>query len=176
MQIVVIAHNIRSIHNIGSIFRTCDGFGVDHLYISGYSPYPELPDFDTRMPHLVDKLTRQIHKTAIGAEKTVDFSYHENINDLIDILKSKGFALYALEQSSKSVPLYKCRPSGKVALLLGEEVDGIAIELLRKADKTIEIPMYGVKESFNVSVATGIALYGLREHKNYGIVTANNPT
>lgn len=169
MQIVVIAHNIRSIYNVGSIFRTCDGFGVDHLYISGYSPYPKLPSHDARMPHVIEKLTRQIRKTAIGAELTVDFSFHENIDILISELKQSGFTLYALEQSTKSIPIHKVKPPDKVALLLGEEIDGVAINLLRQADTAIEIPMYGTKESFNVSVATGIALYALKEHKNYVI-------
>lgn len=171
MQIVVIAHNIRSIYNVGSIFRTCDGFGIEHLYISGYSPYPELPDYDPRMPHVIEKLTRQIHKTAIGAEQTVDFSYNDDIQALIAQLKTEGYALYALEQSSKSIPIYQCSPPEKVALLLGEEVDGVSIDLLRQADTTVEIPMYGTKESFNVAVATGIALYALREHKNYSILS-----
>lgn len=173
MQIVVIAHNIRSIYNIGSIFRTCDGFGIDHLYITGYSPYPELPDYDPRMPHTIEKLTRQIHKTAIGAEQTVEFSHHDDVRRLVGELKDDGFEIYALEQTTKSIPVYESRPSNKVALLLGEEIDGVAIDLLRMSDVAIEIPMYGTKESFNVSVATGIALYALREHKNYDIVSQN---
>lgn len=167
MQIIVIAHNIRSIYNVGSIFRTCDGFGVDHLYISGYSPYPELPDHDPRMPHVIEKLTRQISKTAIGAERTVNFSYCNDIHKLVDSLKTDGYTIYALEQSTKSVPLYECRPAEKAVLILGEEIDGVPIELLRKADQALEIPMYGTKESFNVSVATGIALYALKEHRAY---------
>ncbi len=167
MKIIVIAHNIRSIYNVGSLFRTCDGFGVDHLYMSGYSPYPKLPGVDTRMPHIVEKLTRQIHKTAIGAERTIHFSYHDDIEELLKDLKSQDFTLYALEQSTKSIPLYSVTPSNKVALLLGEEINGIAIHLLRQAQTTIEIPMYGEKESFNVAVAAGIALYALKEHRNY---------
>lgn len=167
MQIVVIAHNIRSIHNVGSIFRSCDGFGVHHLYLSGYSPYPELPDYDTRLPHLVDKLTKQINKTAIGAERTVDFSYHEDISALIAELKENGYTICALEQSDQSIPLSAYRPAEKTALLLGEEINGVAIDLLRKSDVTLEIPMYGTKESFNVSVAAGIALYALRERSQY---------
>lgn len=168
MQLVVIAHNIRSIHNVGSIFRSCDGFGVDHLYITGYSPYPELPEHDPRMPHVIEKLTRQISKTAIGAEKTVEFSHHNDVMTLVDQLKSDDFHITALELTSNSIALYSFSPPDKVALILGEEIDGINIDLLRKADTVVEIPMYGTKESFNVSVAAGIALYGLRESRSYG--------
>jgi 23S rRNA (guanosine2251-2'-O)-methyltransferase len=89
-EIIVIAHNIRSTHNIGSIFRTCEGFGVSKIIISGYSPYPKLPN-DTRLPHLVEKLTNQIHKSALGAETMVPFEYMENVD--FDSLKKSGFKL-----------------------------------------------------------------------------------
>ncbi len=155
-EIIVIAHNIRSTHNIGSIFRTCEGFGVSKLIISGYSPYPKLIN-DTRLPHIYNKLTDQIHKSALGAEDLVDFDYTDNPD--VDFYKSKGYEIVALEQADDSINLHDYTPSSKVVLLLGEEVNGITKELIKKCDKIVEIPMVGKKESFNVSVATGIALY-----------------
>lgn len=157
-EIIVIAHNIRSTHNIGSIFRTCEGFGVAKIIISGYSPYPKLPD-DVRLPHIESKLTNQIHKTALGAEKMVPFIYQE-IPDLKS-LKEQGYVIVGLEQDKRSVMLNKYQKPEKIALLLGEEVLGITDDMRNQCDDLIEIPMFGKKESFNVSVATGIALYQL---------------
>lgn len=163
MRLAVIAHNVRSTHNVGSIFRTCDGFGVDHLFLSGYTPYPKTAN-DTRLPHIASKLTAQISKTALGAEKTVSFSYREDIKELIGQLKNEGYKVVALEQAENSQTLFDYQPNGDVALLLGEEVHGTPAELLQLCDEAVEIPMQGQKESFNVSVATGITLYAIREH------------
>lgn len=157
-EIIVIAHNIRSTHNVGSIFRTCEGFGVTKLILSGYTPYPALPA-DTRLPHIAEKLTRQIHKTALDAETMVPFEYQEIPN--IEVLKNNSFRIVALEQTETSINLQDYRPPEKVALLLGEEVHGVESNLLKQCDDILEIPMSGEKESFNVSVAAGIALYAL---------------
>lgn len=155
-EIIVIAHNIRSTHNIGSIFRTSEGFGVKKIIISGYSPYPKTIN-DKRLPHIAEKLTAQIHKTALGAENMVSFEYQEQ-PDLFAI-KSQGFQVIGLEQHKKSINLNDYKSTQKVALLIGEEVHGIPPELMNQCDNFVEIPMVGKKESFNVSVATGIALY-----------------
>lgn len=157
-EIIVIAHNIRSAHNIGSIFRTCEGFGVSKIIISGYSPYPKLSN-DTRLPHLVEKLTKQIHKSALGAETMVPFEYSENID--FDLLKKSGYAIVGLEQDNRSVIINKFKKPLKIALVLGEEVYGLTDNIRNQCDDLIEIPMSGKKESFNVSVAAGIALYAL---------------
>ncbi len=157
-EIIVIAHNIRSTHNIGSIFRTCEGFGVKKIIISGYSPYPKILN-DSRLPHIREKLTLQIHKTALGAEIMVPFEY-VNTPDLA-FLKSEGYRIIALEQNERSINLADYKTPQKVALLLGEEVHGITDDLISQCDDIIEIPMVGQKESFNVSVATGIALFKL---------------
>ncbi len=154
----MIAHNIRSTHNVGSIFRTAEGFGVKRIILSGYTPYPKLPA-DSRLPHIADKLTDQIHKTALGAETMVPFEYQES-PDLAK-LKEAGYQIVGLEQDECSVMLQDYKTPDKVALLLGEEVHGLTPELLTLCDDLIEIPMNGQKESFNVSVATGIALYEL---------------
>ncbi len=165
MQLVVILHNIRSTHNVGSILRSCDGFGVEKIYCTGYTPYPTLPD-DKRLPHLRNKITKQIHKTALGAETTLQVIQSDEISSVIDRLKSDKFELVALEQSPRAImlPDYVPPAAQKIALLLGEEVHGTPSELLALCDEILEIPMCGKKESFNVSVATGIALYELVMH------------
>lgn len=168
-SIIVIAHNIRSAHNIGSIFRTCEGFGVDHLILSGYSPYPDRslstktlhdPIPDDRLPHIRAKVTVDIHKTALGAECFVPFDAVPEVD--FTALRSKGYCIVGLEQSPTAIPLADYRPSERIALILGEEVHGITQDYLSHCEDIIEIPMYGKKESFNVSVAAGIALYQLR--------------
>lgn len=157
-EIIVIAHNIRSTHNVGAIFRTSEGFGVSKIILSGYTPYPTLTH-DSRLPHISRKLTDQIHKTALGAEAIVPFEYQETPD--ITTLRTEGYRIVGLEQDKRSVILTNYKTPGKVALLLGEEVEGITSDMRDLCDDLIEIPMVGKKESFNVSVATGIALYAL---------------
>ncbi len=157
-EIIVIAHNIRSTHNVGAIFRTAEGFGIKKIILSGYTPYPKTLK-DARLPHIAEKLTSQIHKTALGAEEIVDFEYVES--PPLSELKDAGYRIIALEQAETSITLPDYHAPQKVALLLGEEVHGIEPELLALCEDIIEIPMVGKKESFNVSVATGIALYQL---------------
>jgi tRNA G18 (ribose-2'-O)-methylase SpoU len=157
-HIILIAHNIRSTHNVGSLFRTSEGFGVEKIILSGYTPYPTSKN-DTRLPHISDKLTTQIHKSALGAEEMVPFEYSE-VPDLTT-LREQGYRIVGLEQSTASVPLQSYIPPDKIALILGEEVHGIHESLLSECEDIIEIPMFGKKESFNVSVAAGIALYAL---------------
>ena len=160
-EIVVIAHNIRSSHNIGSIFRTCDGFGVNKLYLTGYTPYPVKKN-DPRLPHIAKKVDSQINKTALGAEKTVQWEYCENPDTVIDNLEKNDFQIIALEQNRKSAKINKYKPALKTAVILGEEVKGVSDSLLKRCGQIIEIPMFGKKESFNVSVSTAIALYHLK--------------
>lgn len=157
-EIIVIAHNIRSTHNVGAIFRTSEGFGVQKIILSGYTPYPAYAG-DKRLPHIAEKLTTQIHKTALDAETIVPFEYQE-VPDL-DTLRASGYILVGLEQAPNSIALPRYKPPQKIALLLGEEVNGIPTELQKECRDIIEIPMSGKKESFNVSVAAGIALYQL---------------
>lgn len=161
MQIIVIAHNIRSTHNVGSILRTCDGLGVASVWLTGYTPYPALTG-DTRLWHLRDKITKQIHKTALGAEQTVPVRQADDAGPVLAGLAHSGHQVVALEQSPGSVPITRFTPkTDKLALLLGEEVHGITPDLLAACDTILEIPMHGKKESFNVSVAAGIALFEL---------------
>lgn len=161
-DIIVIAHNIRSTHNVGAILRTCDGLGAHSVLFSGYTPYPKQPK-DTRLPHLADKITRDIHKTALGAEKSVENRCVNDVADELQSLKAAGYRIVGLEQAEDSVLLTDYRPHEKTVLLLGEERYGLTPDLLNICDDIVEIPMRGDKESFNVSVATGIALYHLSQ-------------
>ena len=157
-EIIIIAHNIRYTHNVGAIFRTAEGFGVHKIILSGYTPYPQTSN-DTRLPHISLKLSSQIHKTALGAENIVPFEYSETPDILA--LKDAGYRIAGLEQADRSTPLNTYVSPDKIVLILGEEVNGIPGELLAQCEDILEIPMVGKKESFNVSVATGIALYQL---------------
>lgn len=156
---MLIAHNIRSTHNIGSLLRTADGLGAK-MIISGYSPYPKMTN-DTRLPHVSDKLTRQISKTALGAEKS-GWEYSTDVTKSIADLREQGFQVIALEQAKDSIKLPDFKPSGKIVMLLGSEVRGIESSLIRLCDKTVEVPMFGSKESFNVATAASMALYHCR--------------
>lgn len=160
-QIVVIAHNIRSAHNVGALLRTCEGIGVQKLYFSGYTPYPSYKD-DVRLPHIARKLTAQIHKTALGAETTQAWEYSEDIQSILNTLSIEGYEVVALEQSSSSTSLQSYKPPKNVAILIGSEVKGIDPSLLSKVPIHLEIPMFGKKESFNVVEATSMALFHLR--------------
>jgi 23S rRNA (guanosine2251-2'-O)-methyltransferase len=157
-EVIIIAHNIRSTHNVGAIFRTAEGFGVQKIILSGYTPYPKLPQ-DSRLPHISEKLTSQIHKTALGAEILVPFEYSQ-LPPLKE-LKANNYRIVGLEQADRSITLKDYVVPDKLVLLIGEEVNGIEANYLQQCDDVIEIPMVGKKESFNVSVATGIALYAL---------------
>lgn len=157
-SILLLVHNIRSTHNVGALFRTAEGCSVARIILSGYSPYPTL-SHDTRLPHIHEKLTRDIHKTALGAETLVPFEHLAE--PPLSKLKQQNYRIVALEQAANSVRLSNYRGADKIALLIGEEINGIAPELLAKCDDIVEIPMQGEKESFNVSVAAGMALYEL---------------
>ena len=125
--------------------------------MTGYTPYPALEN-DTRLPHIRDKLAKQIEKTALGATTSVPYEYHDN---LLSWLDSSTLPLIALEQAPNSTNISSFIPPDEFVLILGEEVEGISAELLEQCDTIVEIPMHGAKESFNVSVAAGIALFAL---------------
>jgi tRNA G18 (ribose-2'-O)-methylase SpoU len=157
-QIVLIAHNVRSCHNVGSLLRTADGLGIEKIYLTGYTPYPKSKN-DSRLPHLAAKIDKQISKTALGAQISVAWSHAVDIDKVVDNLKSSGYRVVALEQAKNSTKLPDFQPPDKLAIIVGREVEGIEPEILNKADTILEIPMFGQKESFNVAAATAMALY-----------------
>ena len=147
----VICHNIRSLYNIGSIFRTADAFGVDKIFLTGYTGTPKNP---------------RLKKTSLGAEKTVKWEYQKQLRRVIDKLKREGFKIVALENNTAgTIPIDKFQASHPIALLLGEEVKGIKPNYLKLCDEIVEIPMQGKKESLNVGVAAGIAMYHIAKSK-----------
>jgi tRNA G18 (ribose-2'-O)-methylase SpoU len=156
-KLIVILYNIRSTYNVGAILRTCDCLGIDEVIFTGYTPF-----MDKGLPYEQEKLRKQIHKTALGAEEMLKWRRAE-IFDAIAELQNNGYKICALEQGANSLNLAeKQNYPEKIALILGEEVHGITADILEKCDCLLEIPMAGQKESFNVSVATGIALWELR--------------
>ena len=150
---VVIIDNVRSAHNVGSIFRTSDGAGVSSIVLVGYTPSP------------IDRFGRQqpeIKKTSLGASAMIPFQTKESGEDIlkyIEELKSDGFTIVALEQTAGSISLYDFVVPQKVVYIVGNEIDGVSLELLSVCDLVIEIPMAGKKESLNVGVATGVLLF-----------------
>ena len=165
MKMVLVLDNIRSCYNVGAILRTAEGFGVEKVILSGYTPRVH----DTNLlPHLRVKLDKEIHKTALGAEDLLDiYSSGDIISDLND-LKKQGWEVVGLENNIDEPNLVKINSPearekilDKVVLVLGEEVKGIDYSLYDIIDLFVEIPMKGKKESFNVSVAAGIATYGI---------------
>ena len=159
--IALLLHNIRSSYNVGAILRTAECLGVEKIYATGYTPYTE-SDITTDPPHVRMRMKSTIHKTALGTEETIAVKHHEDITKLLTKMRSEGYVVAALEQNNKSIPLHKIEHDRPIALIIGEEVNGVSKELLSYCDSIIEIPMLGKKESFNVSVATAIALYEIR--------------
>ena len=149
-EIRILLHNIRSAHNVGSIFRTSDAIGVAHVYLSGYSPLP------------LDKFGRpvkEIAKTALGGEKSIPWEFVKNPAMLMKKLKAEGYAVVAIEQDARAIDYKSFHPKSKTLILVGNEVLGLSVAMKRHANTIIEIPMAGKKESLNVSVAYGIAMF-----------------
>lgn len=160
-DIVLIAHNLRSTHNVGSLLRTAEGLGVTKVILSGYTPHP-VHQHDRRLPHESAKITKAINKTALGAESLVKWEYHNDVLPVIAYLKKNGYAVAAVEQTEDAKELPKYHPPTKVALLVGREVEGVEYEVLAACDLALEIPMFGKKESFNVVQAAAMAMYHCR--------------
>lgn len=165
MKLWLVLDNIRSTYNVGAILRTAEGLGVDKVILSGYTP--RVHDVNL-LPHLRDKLDREIHKTALGAEDMLEIYSSGDIISDISKWREQGWQIVGLENNIENVPIYalndlklKEKLTDKTVLILGEEVNGIDYSLHDIIDLFIEIPMKGQKESFNVSVAAGIALYEL---------------
>lgn len=152
VKIILILDNIRSSENVGSIFRTGDAGGVEKIYLIGITPNP------------VDRFGRpnpKITKASLGAEKSIPWEHSENIIEVIEKLKKEDYKIVTLEQSENSIDYRDLKITEKIALILGNEVNGVSLDAQKESDEIIEIPMAGDKESLNVSVATGIALFSL---------------
>lgn len=145
--VIVILDDVRSMHNVGSTFRTCDAFAIEALYLCGYTPAP---------PH------RDIHKTALGATETVNWKHFETTTDAVEHARAAGYKILAVEQAHNSTMLNAYdRKQDKIALVFGNEVSGVSDETLASADGCIEIPQWGAKHSLNISVSVGVVLWEL---------------
>jgi len=152
MPVVVVLDNIRSMHNVGSVFRTADAFLIQGIYLCGYTPQP---------PH------RDINKTALGATDTVEWKYFQDIQEALKELKEEGYRVFAVEQVENSIPLQEMarQHSGKTVVVFGNEVSGVGEGALKLCDGSVEIPQWGMKHSLNISIAAGIVLWELA--RNY---------
>jgi tRNA G18 (ribose-2'-O)-methylase SpoU len=150
IPVVVILDNVRSMHNVGSVFRTADAFLLSGICLCGYTPRP---------PH------RDIQKTALGATESVDWSYYATTEEAVNELKTGGYRIWAVEQASDSRPLqaFTPKPGEKTAVVFGNEVEGVTPEVIALCDGVLEIPQWGTKHSLNVSVAAGIVLWEIRK-------------
>jgi 23S rRNA (guanosine2251-2'-O)-methyltransferase len=153
LPITVILEDIRSMHNVGSVFRTADAFLVEQILLCGFTPNP---------PH------RDIHKTALGATETVEWKAYDNTASAIEVLKKDGYRIYAIEQVHNSIELqtFEISNQDKVAIIFGNEADGVNEETIAMTDGCIEIPQAGSKHSFNISVAAGIVLWEIFKKMN----------
>ena len=147
IPLVVVLDDVRSLHNIGAVFRTSDAFLVDCIYLCGITATPPHPE---------------MHKTALGAEYTVDWKYFQHTEDAVNELRTMGYTLFAIEQCEGSILLDKLvlEPDKKYAVVLGNEVKGVKQEVVNLCDGCIEIPQFGTKHSLNVSVTAGIIIWG----------------
>ena len=163
----VILDNIRSTYNVGAIMRTLDGVGGGEIVCCGITPYPEIPR-DTRSPVVRSANTKAIAKTALGAEQTIKVSHAASAFDALVAARDRGEVAVALERhpAAQDVFEFAAPADADIALVLGGEVDGVDDDVLRICDAIVEIPQYGTKESLNVSVAAGVALYALRAQCN----------
>ena len=157
----LILADIRSAYNVGAILRTADATGVELVYACGYTPYPIQPR-DARPAHVASSNTRAIAKTALGAKATVPVEHLPDTLAAIAAARTSGYTITVLEQAEGSLNLYQYQIAGPLALILGNEPNGVDAATLRAADAILELPMLGRKESLNVAVAAGIALYHLR--------------
>lgn len=141
-------HDIRSLHNVGSVFRTADGFGIRQIFLSGYTPTPPRPE---------------IHKTALGADKSVPWTYFPTAEAALAAIRDEGRILLAIEQTTDAEPLHRVTidPGTRLCVVFGNEVTGLDDDVLAAADRVVEIPQFGKKHSLNVSVAAGIVCFGL---------------
>ncbi len=146
IKVVVVLDNIRSLHNVGSLFRTSDAFALEAMYLCGITGQP---------PH------KEITKTALGSDLSVDWKHYKTTIEAVDMLKADGYTIVGLEQTEGSMFLndWEIAPNTKIALVAGSEVDGIEQEIVNACDVLVEIPQFGTKHSLNVSVATAIALW-----------------
>ncbi|MDB9944444.1 RNA methyltransferase [bacterium] len=156
MKTYVVLENIRSAHNVGSVFRTADGAGADKVFLTGYTPSPK---------DRFGRIQKEIKKTSLGASESVSWEQVEDIQQLLKRLKSESVEIIAVEQTDKAIPHQDFIQKKDTAYIFGNEVDGVSEATLAEADVVLEIPMHGTKESLNVSVSVGVVLFSIQQHQ-----------
>lgn len=153
LPVIVVLDNVRSLHNVGSAFRTSDGFAIEAIYLCGITAQP---------PH------REIEKTALGATQSIHWEYFENVSDAVKKLKANQFKIVAIEQAENSISLLDFEPvkNEKYAFFFGNEVNGVSDEVMQSIDYCLEIPQFGTKHSFNIVISTGIVLWDFFSKSN----------
>ena len=144
VPISILVENVRSVHNVGSIFRSADGFGAEKIYLTGYTAHPPRAD---------------LHKTALGAEDAVPWEYYKNPHEAVKLIKKRGISLILIEQTKHSQSMYEIDWQFPVCFIIGNEVTGVSEKLSKMANIHAELPMRGIKQSLNVSVACGVTGY-----------------
>lgn len=144
--VIAVLENVRSAYNVGSVFRTADAFLIEAVYLCGYTAFP---------PH------KEIRKTALGAEDTVRWQHFKTTQEALDALRAEGYAVFAVEQAQGSTMLHHFAPTGKVAVVFGNEVTGVEQSTIAQTDGCIEIPQWGMKHSLNIATAAGVVLWEL---------------
>jgi tRNA G18 (ribose-2'-O)-methylase SpoU len=154
IPLIIILDNIRSLHNVGSVFRTSDAFRIEKILLCGITATPP---------------QAEIHKTALGAEDTVNWKYYENTLEAVKVVKNEGYRVCAIEQAKGSIMLndFEAQKGEKIAIIMGNEVKGVQQEAIDCCDNCIEIPQYGTKHSLNVSITTGIVVWDLFNKISY---------
>jgi len=156
--IIAVLENVRSAYNVGSVFRTADAFLIEAIYITGYTAKP---------PH------KEIKKTALGAEETVEWKHFPSAKEAVETLKQGGYKVFAIEQVENSISLEKFDAAGKIAVIFGNEVSGVEQSTIALCDGTIEIPQLGMKHSLNIATAAGVVLWEIVRTRIYGINRIN---
>ncbi|MFZ2187404.1 MAG: TrmH family RNA methyltransferase [Candidatus Moraniibacteriota bacterium] len=169
-ELILVIHNVRSALNVGALFRTADGAGVKRIFLTGYTPCPHPLGESALPPAYLTPAQKSLAKTALGAEKIVSWKKSVSPGRVLAELRQAGFAIVALEQHEKSIDYREYASEAGVALVIGNEVRGLDAKILKQCDVILEIPMRGAKNSLNVSVAAGIALYQIG-----GIMEAGYP-
>ena len=163
LPVYVVLNSIRSTYNVGSIFRTSDGAMIEKLYLCGYTTHPPLSSENEKVP----TGRKEILKTALGSTKSVKWEYIKNPKEVILKLKSEGVKICALEMTDKSIPYYKISEKDfPLCVVVGNEITGVSQDLIDLCDFAVEIPQYGIKQSLNVAVASGVMIFELRKIHN----------
>lgn len=157
-ELILVLDNVRSIHNVGSIFRTAEALGASKLILGGITPFPSIKN-DIRLPHIKTRIDKAINKTALGSQFNIDYEYIENVISILKKYRSQDYQIVSLEQASNSIDLSNFKPSSKLVMVVGNEISGVSLEIMKFVDQIIEIQLPGKKESLNVAQACAIAIY-----------------